>query len=68
MCYLIECLLLSVYFYLLQIEDLVGGETDLFCGEHQRFIWESRGSRVRLVYSQLDDMYGFSAQYSMQDI
>lgn len=54
--------------YTFQIEDLVGGGTDLFCGDRSPFMWESRGSRVRLVYSQVGAEFGFSANYSMLNI
>lgn len=50
------------------IENLVDGEVDEFCGEHQPFIWESHGSRIRIVYSPLDNETGFTAKYSIQDI
>ena len=50
-----------------QIENLVGGDRETFCGEHQPFIWESRGSIIKITYSPLDDASGFSAKYSMQD-
>ena len=55
-------------FKIFQIEDLAGGETDRFCGELAPFMWESRGSRVRLAYSQVDDDSGLSAVYSLQNI
>ena len=61
-------ILISLMIDAFQIENLVGGEAETFCGEQQPFIWESRGSRIRIVYSPLDIESRFKAQYSMQDI
>ncbi|XP_045194121.2 A disintegrin and metalloproteinase with thrombospondin motifs 18-like isoform X2 [Mercenaria mercenaria] len=52
----------------LRIKDIDADDEDVFCGELSPFIWESRGSNVRLVYEQSFGNKGFDASYTVKDL